>query len=325
MEHSARALEPALPEVVTAALRRVCSLVERQGEGWRVADSSVGPDAAALAEGLYGYWYTRSEDGGGAEAGAGADASAEPDPSLRRQSLWTAFRAAHAGAARVSAGWTVMAAGRDGAISAAKDGEVRVLRAGEYRMPLRPGAPPAPGEPVEPLARRDHLDAERATWWAFSATEPEAPKGRLYLDPRPASAPRVIREVTAALEPLDYQLKCPVLAVACERVDTIVVYHRRAAREQALGALLDRWERLGPLLEPAVPSLTCPVRPGLAWADDVGQERSYGESRCHALAAAIAAAPQVWSGGAPERRLELLLAGLREAGIDPSRPWEEPE
>jgi len=196
-----------------------------------------------------------------------------------------------------------------------------MLRPGEYVMPLRPGVPPAPGEPIEPMAPLEHLDAERNLWWALTEPGPEPPIGRIYLDARPATAPRVVHEVTTALAERPFQLKCPIIADACERVDAVVVYHVRRSRQKVMGALLGRWATLGPLLDPGVPPLTRRVRRGVAWADDVEVGSSYGEARCRILAQGIDAAAASWNAMGPDDRLSALVAALADAGVDPQHPW----
>jgi hypothetical protein len=297
-----------MPHSADGALRRVCALVEHDGAGWTVG----GEPAEALADALYAGWYTRP---------AVPPPPAGGDPPLTRRSLLPALRAAHASAASLATGWTVTGSTPRGTLSAVRAAQTRILRPGEYRMPLRPGVPPAPGEPVEPVARLDQFDSERLLWWAFTDPAPQPPLGRVYLDARPATAARAIHELTAALGELPHQFKCPVLARACERVDAIVVYHARGDRERVLDALEGRWPRLGALLDPAVPALTCAVRPGLAWADDLDADHSFGELRCRQLAGAIGAAADAWHTGGPDDRLELLSAGLRAEGVDPHAPW----
>jgi hypothetical protein len=300
---------------VLADLGRVCALVERDTGAWMVGGAPAGASAESLAEGLYARWYTQP---------ATPPPAAEQDPPLYRHSLVAALRAADTRAATVAEGWTVTASDPRGTVTAAKDGVGRMLRPGEYAMPLRPGVPPAPGEPIAPVARLDHLDAERGIWWTFGEPAPVRPFGRVYLDVRPATAARAIHEVTEALAGIPFQLKCPVLAVACQRVDAVVLYHQRTDRDRVLAVLVDRWSRLGPLLDPAVPPLTCPVRPGLAWADDVAEQESYGENRCKAIAAAIDGASKVWPSIGIDARRSLLAKALSTAGIDPEQPWTVP-
>jgi hypothetical protein len=149
-------------------------------------------------------------------------------------------------------------------------------------------------------------------------------EARLYLNVRSTTAARALNVLTDVLidRGIAFQLKCPSLAVGFARVDAMVLYHPREARDDLVAALLARWEDLGPLLDPAVPPLTRPVRPGLSWADDPGAERSFGQSRCEALAASIEGAGARWSRSRPDERLAILVEGLRSAGIAPTRPWQ---
>jgi len=302
-----------LPRVVADALGRVCALIERDATGWTVGGLPAGASAGPLAEALYACWYTQPAEPPLPAAG---------DPPLHRRSLQSALRAAHARAGVTAQGWTVTASDPHGVVVAVSEAEQSILRPGEYAMPLRPGVPPAPGEPVEPIARLDHVDAERGLWWAFTNPAPEPPTGRVYLNARPATAPRAVHEVTAALAPFPYQLKCPLQALGCERVDAVVLYHARSIRDDVLRAIAARWTELGPLLDPEVPPLTCPLEPGLAWADDQGDSRSYGESRCQALAAAVDRSGASWAVSGSAERLAVLVEGLRAAGVDPERPWQ---
>lgn len=299
----------ALPAEVDVALSRVARIVERAGRAWVV--DGAGLEGGSLADALYRRWYVRT----------GGCSVAEGDPPLHRETLLGALRAAHAAAARVEAGWVVVGVEPDGQVSAARGEEVVVLAPGEYRAPLRPGVPPAPGEPLEVVARRDHHEDEHGMWWSFSARMLEAPLGRVYLNARAACVPRALREVTAALQGWRFRLKCPATAAACARVDTIVVYHEQGVRDDVLEALLEREEALEELLAPEVPPLTCPVRSGLAWADDPGDETSFGQSRCAALAQTLEDLGAAWSSLPETGRVVRLAAGLRARGIDPRAPW----
>lgn len=303
-----------VPTEVEAALARVAGMVEREAGGWRVD----GEAATTLADALYERWYVRADDAPGPPVPVPAD------PPVHRVSLLSAFRAAHAAAATVEPGWTVTDAGPRGRVVAATGERARYLRAGEYRAALRPGAPPAPGEHVAVVARLDQVDPETALWWAFTVEPPAAPLGRIYLDVRPACAPRAVHVVTGALAAIPHQLKCPVHVAACERVDTMVIYHARAARGAALEALLACWPSLGLLLAPAIPPLTRGVRPGLAWADDPGGEVSFGQSRCASVAGALEDAAGAWAALGDGARVERLLEGLRAGGVDPAAPWVVP-
>ena len=305
-------MDASLPASVTAALDRVCGLVDRQTADWTVGGDRAAPGVSGLAEALYEHWYTQP---------AAPPPPATGDPPLHSDSLLSALRAAHAGASEMTVGWTVTATDPRGVLSAVNGDAARLLRPGDYVMPLRPGVPPAPGERVEPVARLDNLDVERGIWWTFTDPGPEPPIGRLYFDARPATAPRAVHEITAALANLTFQMKCPISIAACDRVDAIVLYHPRAARDELLAALSEHWTTLEALLDPAVPPLTCAVRPGVGWADDTADDRSYGESRCHLFATAIDSAAASWDAMDGDERCQLLADALRSAGNDPKCPW----
>lgn len=294
------------------ALIRLGAGVARVEAGWTVRGSFIGATVDELADALYRDWYTRAEDHPQPAAG---------DPPVSRSSLLSALRAAHVHDSTLSTGWTVTGIDPTGQLSASKDGVSRLLRPGGYVMPMRPGVPAAPGEEVHAIAPLEYRDDERGLWWSFSDPPPGRPFGRVYFNARPATAARVVRAVIAALQAVPFQLKCPVLVAACLRVDAIVLYHERANRDEVLAALADRWDVLGPLLDGAVPPLTCVVERGLAWADDVDEQRSYGESRCRILAAGIDRGAAEWTTSGLEARLALLVRALRDAGVDPDRPW----
>ena len=305
--------EPVPPATVVADLLRVCDLVSGDGAGRQVGDIPAGDDPQALAAALYGGWYTLAPD-----APVPAPAG---DPPVHAPTLYGALRAAGARAPASAEPWIVTAASPQGAVTVARGERTRALHPGEYVSVARAGAPVAPGEPVHVVAEEDLLDAERLLWWTLSDPPPQEPYGRLYLNPRAATAPRVVHEVTRALQDIPFRVKCPIDPFVCARVDAIVVYHDRARRPHALAALAARMDVLAELLDPAVPPLTCRAAPGLAWADDVEHERSYGESRCHILAEAIVAAGPGWARLGRDARLDVLAAGLSGAGVDACRPW----
>jgi hypothetical protein len=298
------------------ALHDLATVVTHGHAGWRVAGYAVpGEKPDALAEALYAHWYTgRSTPGPGAAS----------DPPLHTSDLLPALRAAHPRRTEFEDGWVVVAATPRGVVTAMCDGDVRVLRPGEYVAIARPGVPPAPGEAVAALARFDRLDAERSLWWTFGGAEPESPLGRVYLDVRAATAPRVVAQVATAVDAtgVGWKMKCSTQPRLCERVDAMVLYHERDRRHTVLGVLRDRWDVLEPLLDPACPPFTFPVAPGLAWADDDGDpEHSFGDLRCRAVAAALLDAEPEWAAADAGRRVAIVARGLRAAGVDPARPW----
>ncbi|HUG82935.1 MAG TPA: T3SS effector HopA1 family protein, partial [Euzebya sp.] len=95
------------------------------------------------------------------------------------------------------------------------------------------------------------------------------------------------------------------------RADGAVVYLPDESLDTALQLLLPAVDGL---LHPDVPPLTCRVAPGLAWAHDPGDGRSFGEDRCGVIASAVAAVTD-----RPATTAD-VAAAFRRNGLDPAAP-----
>lgn len=306
---------PASTGVETALLELASAIVALE-DGWMVRDVRArGGSADAvhkLTDAIYAAWYSQPAS---LERGPA-------DPPLHRCHLTSVVRAAHPQAKSFSPGWVVLACETTGAVRAMAGQRMRWLRPGEYVSQSRPGVPPAPGEQISVVDRLDHVDRERALWWTYSPDEPAPPIGRIYANVRPATSARAIDIAVRTLMSagVAYQAKIPELAGAARRVDSLVIYHSRSERPAVLDAFGVAQGELKSLLAQECPPLTCEIWPGLSWADDPGNGESFGQSRCAALASAVAGAAAWNSVGLPER-LEVLRSGLDQAGIDPEQPW----
>ena len=296
------------------ALDRAAALMSLDAQRWRVEDTHHGAESTGLADALYERWFTEAAE---------PVARATTDPPLHHRTLLGPLRAAHEGAARLTPGWVVTKVNPSGGVAVMRSGQPRWAASGDYLLRTHPGVPAAPGEPAELTARRDELDADRGLWWTLSDPEPQAAIGRVYFNARAATVPRVVHEITCALDGFAFKMKCPIYPEAYRRVDAVVLYHDRDTREPLLAALTEKWTTLGPLLDPAVPPLTCLVHPGLAVADELGGDLSYGESRCHMLAEAAMAERHEWNAMDTGSRREVLIAGMRSAGMSLAEPWRQ--
>ena len=305
----------AKPGVETALTELASKITVLEG-GWIVGEVRAGQNSPVgvgeLADAIYTAWYARP-------------ASVEKvatDPPLHRLSLTSGLRAAHPRSKGFSPGWIVLACDATGAVRAMSGQRMRWLRPGEYVLESRPGVPPAPGEQISVIDRLDHVDPERRLWWTYSPDEPVPPIGRIYANVRAATAAHAIDIFIRTLMSagVSYQAKIPELAEAIRRVDSLVIYHSRRDRPAVLDALGGAQEQLSRLLDDESPPLTCSIAPGLSWADDPGDGKSFGQSRCSALATAVAGEP-VWNSQTVYERLGVLCSGLMQAGIDPEQPW----
>lgn len=274
------------------------------------AGEPPGPDA--IADWLYQHWYLEPADA------SAADGSRSPHPNLP-----AALRAALPASTRWLEGWTVLEAGPRGACVAARRGQARELRCGEYANVSRPGVPVMPGDGVAVTACADWTDWQAGFWTTRSAAgEPASPLVRLYWSVSEQRIGAVLRRVAGALDDrqVRYSMKCPARSADFARVDSLVVYLERPAWNAIRATVIAAARQSRADLRPSSPPLTRPVAPGVSLADDPGPSESFGQSRCRALAAGVRdlldAAPRTDADS-----VAVLSAALRRAGIDPARPW----
>jgi hypothetical protein len=308
-----------LPPEVAGALSDVLPLIQHDPDAPAVAGVPVAfaeavpaeASVAAVGQALYVRWYL----------GLATDdvASGAPD-------LSPLLRAVHAEASRFDPGWVVLSGDADGCLQVGRGEAVRSLRPGDYLSPMRPGVPPAPGEMVAVTGRYDWTDQQTGFWFAQRPTEgPGSPLARAYLNMRLDGIAAVIERVTGAMRDAEvaYTLKVPWRPEAFGRVDTLVVYHARPDGPRVEALLCALHPTIRGALDPRTPPLARRVADGLAVADDPGDGHSFGESRSHAIAPAAIALARMRPTSRDEA-IARLSEGLRDAGIDPMRPWATP-
>ena len=310
-----RRLPPRLPKDVQGDLDRLVRSVQARTAELDVlhrAASGSGSEAVreAIGHWVYQNWYCTPP-------------VTEPASKIRYPdiNLSSAFRAALPGSRRWLQRWTVVASGKLGSCTAGRRGAARELRSGEYASVFRPGLPVVPGDGVAVMDCLDWFDRETGFWAMRSKHgEPKLPLLRLYLSPTVDAVCPVLTKLTALLDRhrLRYSLKCPFRPGGFGRVDSLVVYLEQSSRTE-VRKLLKTLVGGGLLLRPFTPPLTQTIVPGLSIADDTGVGKSFGQTRCRALAVAIADAV------ADNRTYTLsagdLAAALQRHHIDPQRPW----
>lgn len=269
----------------------------------------VGTDPGAPREGLPGFLYARWY--------CVAPTTATLDP------WWPPLAGMLRVAQAEALGWqpaTVTGRGAGG-IAVARDraGRARALLRGGYaHVDGSPGAglPPEVGDEVMVVPRSGAVVSEGwwRTWgggWDPRVAPPDAI--RMYLGPEVSRLPDLVGSLTAGLEGRGepWLMKVAVQQSHLGRADALVVYLRNSS---AFGDIVG-WSLGRTRAEPG-PPLTAPLAPGVAWADDPGDGRSFGESRCEIVAAAL---ERTLDGGD-----DAFLAAVHEeflaVGLDPASP-----
>lgn len=304
-----------LPRDVDQTLLR---LAENLRSAPRVIRESLssGDDVASklhrVAGWLYSTWYSAIPP----------QKELQPLP-VGRENLASALRASVCASTQWEAGWVALRCTTDGICLAGRDHQTRELRPGEYANLTRRGLPVAPGDSIAVTKLVEWLDAATGFWCTRSwKGEPRNPLVRLYLSVGCDHVGYVLAEVTRRLDKLEifYSLKCPSLAAAYSRVDSVVVYLQADAWTCAAPTLTAASRQLRAHLRNMTPPLTKRIAPGVAFAENPASHQSFGESRC----AALAPGALMLLGKDGFRAVDgvtVLAESLQGAGIDPTQPW----
>jgi hypothetical protein len=247
-------------------------------------------------------------------------ASAVP---IGRHDLAACLRGSLAAAGQWQAGWVVLGQTPDGCCVAGRDQQSRSLAPGDYANLARPGLPVAPGDGIAVRAALDWADEQTSFWHARAPLAgPSAPLVRVSWSVAWDQIGFVLEDVTRTLETLgvSYALKCPRYAPGYERVDSLIFYLEEASWPRIEPTLRKAALRLTQRLRPASPPLTLPIARGVGFAHEPGNDKSFGESRCGALAPGVVSIAQ-HDPGSLESGLLLLKQSLSLGGIDPEQPW----
>ena len=267
---------------------------------WRTFGVS---DVESGRQALYGSWYAT------ARPSANVPPRAPAEPPLVGQ-----LRLAHAGGRRWVAEAPVVALGLAGTVVVRlPGGGNRALSRGDF-VGARPGLPAREGDLVTVVDRAGGYEVEG--WWRtwggdWDPTAPAPDVTRFYVGADPGRILEIVARLTAALAdvPFGWSLKVASQAEFLVRPDPCLLYVKDEDRAQALSIV--REAAHGRVLDGRVP-FTAPVEPGISWAEDPGGDRSFGETRCAALAEAFLTSPTDPVSAAGE--------AFRAAGLTPSAP-----
>jgi hypothetical protein len=279
------------------------------------------PDAGSLAVLLYEQWY----------APASGTAPAQLDPAEAAEH----YRAADAAGGRFEPGWVVLDAEAAWARMGPPRSPWQVPAArGEERRWIDPvdlyfadglGLRPPAGSSIAVSARRDSSELLPGWWTTLSTawSKSSPPLVRLYWSVPADKICRLVAGLTAALDPdQPYALKCPLELDRCRRPDAVVLYLPEAAWEEQRAGVAATYRRVRRWLRPEVPALTLELAPGLALAEDPGDD-SFGAHRCRIVAEGLAPARHAGVTD-PDALCDAAVAALGRHGISADAPYRNP-
>jgi len=267
---------------------------------------TVMADADDVATTLYEHWWAAPRPGG--------TAPGRWDPPLG----W-ALRAAHSGGLEWSPETRqAVAVGGYGAAVVADTPRRRAVGRGDYlTIGAGAGLAPAVGSLLRITRRRGGHDDQG--WWrtwgdGWPQTGPHRDMSRIYLAPRRVEVARLVHEITRVIPHItdEWALKVATDPAALDRADGVVLYLPDSCRTDGFDALYDACSEH---VRNASPPFTEVLVPGIAWSEDPGDGRSFGEVRCAWLAEAY------WRADAHCTAFsDVLAAVFDEHGVDPMAP-----
>ena len=99
-----------------------------------------------------------------------------------------------------------------------------------------------------------------------------------------------------------------------------MLYLERAEWHDARQAFMTAMRGLEGQTRPWWPPLTLRLAPGVAFAEDPGNDESFGQCRCRILAPAVTTMVEHLD-DPDDRHIDRLQQALAAAGMDPERPW----
>lgn len=268
-------------------LHRICDVLQFEPSGtFTFAGSSSvtwgSTPGEALQNALYATCYTRPFNGT-VEPSSAMLSHVDPE--------WiNMVSAANTSQERWEEGWQVQQSLPSGEVYARKGAVQRAFWPGEFVRRGDYGAPPRQGTPVAVFLPRESRTAQSGFYFAFgetpASTGDESPTVRFYWNVNREGAAPLVNKLTVALNQYHVPFRFKIVShpSLLDRTDTAVLYvGRRYYRIAADLALQTRGQIPGGF-EETVPLFTLPLAGGLAFAEDPGNQESFGMSRCRLLA-----------------------------------------
>lgn len=276
-------------------------------------------DAASLADRLYA-WYLNP-----------VPLPAPVGPLLPYEvSLAAVLRAAHSAAVRFEGGWRADSVSNRGRAVAKKGDLSRIVERGEYAVAGRTGRSAEPGDALLVCSRWDWLDEDTGYWHARRGEWP--PRGadrlvRTYWNCPPRTVASLVAEITRVFDAaagVPYMLKTAAMAEHGGRADALVLY----TGPDGFATVEDGLRRIASLaalqLRPETPRMTLRLGAGVGLAEGRIDGDSFGQVRCGIVADVVGSQPR--SRQSDSKAVQWALEEvLRERGLDPERPYLEPQ
>lgn len=223
--------------------------------------------------------------------------------------------------------WAVSNIDPQGTVTVQKNNTFRTLVPNEWQPATTLDGPLALGMMVHLRCTKENRKIQTVFYYvnAQELMPYGAQIGRFYFNLKPAAAASLVKGLTTLLNAyrIPFSFKCLNHANYYDRSDNAVLYiekHRFAIVARLLKQIV---KGLDQPLNAAVPLFSHAILPGLSFAEDPGDGRSFGMSWSDILAEA---AVRTWEKGihSPAEAVNICLALCKEKGIAIDAPWRRP-
>jgi hypothetical protein len=214
----------------------------------------------------------------------------------------------------------------NGQVAAKRGGITRLLAPGEFVNLSGSGMVLAPGATVRLYVPRESLTSQPGYYFMFGESLPDSSDEssivRFYWNVSLEGVPQLLQLLSGELNKwqVPFRFKTASQPAPVRRSDGAVLYTSRRHADFTCKVASEICEKLGPLLNDEVPLFTLQLAPGLAFAEDPGNQESFGMSRCRMLAEGIWSAYRKNAKQTLER-LETVEEWFSSVGISLARPW----
>lgn len=223
--------------------------------------------------------------------------------------------------------WRIYRVGVEGDIQAQKGDLHQFAVPGEFAFNAGPGVRAGVGDVVNLQVAPESLVFQPGYYFCFgeelSDRFDDFDQVRFYFNIEPHDAPPLLEFLSRELNrfQIPFRFKCPTSPANYYRIDTAVLYV--SARwfqmtRQLVGQLA---AEVLPNLQPDVSLFCRRMWPGIGFAEDPGNDRSFGEHRCNLVARGICRAWQKSPEPSGDDFLRAIELEFQAAGISLKYPW----
>ncbi len=224
-------------------------------------------------------------------------------------------------------GWTVYSVDKNKNAFVEKNEEIRYLPPKSFRFANPANTQLTVGAQVHLLRQKESSNTQPSFYYVFgNFTVPqEADIVRFYWNLKPEGMHLLIAQLTTLLNQykIPFSFKCLNHPDYYTRADNAVLYVGKKSASVVNLLLPQVFDKIADYFNENVPLFTKKIRGGVAFAEDPGNNESFGMHRSRLLAKGLLQAhEQGWKKA--DKILSVVLDTIKEAGLDPAKMYLNP-